>query len=326
MNMFQELNRSLREYQKFNESETTNDVVYKDEKVGTFKDSNGTFFDVFKGKDGNYYDGNGVKLSDEEVKQFITKETEDIETPTPEDLEEDSRNTINSKASELMGQIKDLEDGLSTVTDPEEKKAIEDEINSIKSDLAGLTEGEDDEEDDSDDEETEVEEPDVTEEVTDEVSTEVNPVEAKINEIKEVINSEDGIDIESLNTKLDELSSLVSEPSVEEVESTEEVIDDCDKVTDGENCIKDGEKCDETDDKPVEECDSELKECEVKAIRVLRVSPSSNSYLIETETNDGIRYVVGKNYNSKDKILDEAEEFDSKDKASNYFKSLLGNK
>lgn len=289
MNMFQELNRSLREYQKLNESETTND-------------------------------GNGVKLSDEEVKQVI-KETEDIETPTPEDLEEDSRNTINSKASELMGQIKDLEDGLSTVTDPEEKKAIEDEINSIKSDLAGLTEGEDDS-----DEETEVEEPDVTEEVTDEVSTEVNPVEAKINEIKEVINSEDGIDIESLNTKLDELSSLVSEPSVEEVESTEEVIDDCDKVTDGENCIKDGEKCDETDDKPVEECDSELKECEVKAIRVLRVSPSSNSYLIETETNDGIRYVVGKNYNSKDKILDEAEEFDSKDKASNYFKSLLGNK
>lgn len=285
MNMFQELNRSLREYQKLNESETTND-------------------------------GNGVKLSDEEVKQVI-KETEDIETPTPEDLEEDSRNTINSKASELMGQIKDLEDGLSTVTDPEEKKAIEDEINSIKSDLAGLTEGEDDDEDASNEE---------TEEVTDEVSTEVNPVEAKINEIKEVINSEDGIDIESLNTKLDELSSLVSEPSVEEVESTEEVIDDCDKVTDGENCIKDGEKCDETDDKPVEECDSELKECEVKAIRVLRVSPSSNSYLIETETNDGIRYVVGKNYNSKDKILDEAEEFDSKDKASNYFKSLLGNK
>lgn len=77
-------------------------------------------------------------------------------------------------------------------------------------------------------------------------------------------------------------------------------------------------------DEEIEECNQEeIKECEVKSSRILRVAPSTKAYMIEAQTKEGLAYIVGKNYDSKTKILDEAEIFTDKAKASNHFKTLL---
>lgn len=74
-----------------------------------------------------------------------------------------------------------------------------------------------------------------------------------------------------------------------------------------------------------EDCkkDEELTECEVKSFKVTRIAPSKDAYMIEAETSKGLRYFIGKGFNKESGVLNEAEEFDDKAKASDKFKSLL---
>lgn len=69
-----------------------------------------------------------------------------------------------------------------------------------------------------------------------------------------------------------------------------------------------------------------LTEFEVKAFKVSRLAPSVSASLIEADTDGGIKYIVGKDYDKENKTLSEAEIFDDKEDASKHFASLLGKK
>ena len=45
--------------------------------------------------------------------------------------------------------------------------------------------------------------------------------------------------------------------------------------------------------------------------------------MLEAQTKDGLKYIIGKNFNETEKTLDEAEILDNKKDASNKFRSLL---
>ena len=70
----------------------------------------------------------------------------------------------------------------------------------------------------------------------------------------------------------------------------------------------------------------ELQECEVRSFRITRISPVVGIYMIEADNSKNERsYIVGKNFDSKTKTLDEAELFTDKAKANNKFKEMLVN-
>lgn len=76
----------------------------------------------------------------------------------------------------------------------------------------------------------------------------------------------------------------------------------------------------------VEDDEEELEECEVKSFRVTRVSPARNLYMIEADLSNGERsYIVGKNFNKENNVLDEAEMFTDRSKANTQFKNMLLN-
>ena len=67
-----------------------------------------------------------------------------------------------------------------------------------------------------------------------------------------------------------------------------------------------------------------LEECEVKSFRVTRMSPTRNLYMIEADLSNGERsYIVGKNFNKEENVLDEAEMFTDRSKANTQFKNML---
>ena len=66
-----------------------------------------------------------------------------------------------------------------------------------------------------------------------------------------------------------------------------------------------------------------LEECEISSYKVTRIAPNSNAYMLEAQTKDGLKYIIGKNFNETEKTLDEAEILDNKKDASNKFRSLL---
>lgn len=97
----------------------------------------------------------------------------------------------------------------------------------------------------------------------------------------------------------------------------QEIIDVFSKasVTEGENC----KNCKEEG----ENCKEDFQECEINGYKITRVSPSTKTYMIEAQTADGLKYIVGKNFNEETKELDEAEIIDNHDKALSTFKDLL---
>ena len=67
-----------------------------------------------------------------------------------------------------------------------------------------------------------------------------------------------------------------------------------------------------------------LEECEVKSFNILRMSPKSSLYMIEADKVDNSRvFIVGRNFNSETNMLDEAEIFEDKDKATSKFRDVL---
>lgn len=67
-----------------------------------------------------------------------------------------------------------------------------------------------------------------------------------------------------------------------------------------------------------------LEECEVKSFNILRMSPKGSLYMIEADKVDNSRvFIVGRNFDSKTNMLDEAEIFNDKDKATSKFRDIL---
>lgn len=56
----------------------------------------------------------------------------------------------------------------------------------------------------------------------------------------------------------------------------------------------------------------DIKECEIQSFRVLRKAPKASAYMIEAQTKEGIKYLTGKNFDSKTNVLEEAEIFENK--------------
>lgn len=81
--------------------------------------------------------------------------------------------------------------------------------------------------------------------------------------------------------------------------------------------IKDSDNEEVTEEEP-------LEECEVKSFNILRMSPTGNLYMIEADKVDNSRvFIVGRNFNSETSMLDEAEIFEDKDKATSKFRDIL---
>ena len=80
----------------------------------------------------------------------------------------------------------------------------------------------------------------------------------------------------------------------------------------------------DSEEPEIEEVTEEpLEECEISSYKVTRIAPNSNAYMLEAQTKDGLKYIIGKNFNETEKTLDEAEILDNKKDASNKFRSLL---
>lgn len=75
--------------------------------------------------------------------------------------------------------------------------------------------------------------------------------------------------------------------------------------------------------KESEEAKEELQECEISSYKVTRIAPNTNAYMIEAQTKEGLKYIIGKNFNESEKTLEEAEILDNKVEASNKFRGLL---
>lgn len=115
---------------------------------------------------------------------------------------------------------------------------------------------------------------------------------SKLNEIISILNDEGSIDPD----KCKELVQGAIDTLVPPTEEVEEV---------------------EVEEEP-------LEECEVKSFNILRMSPTGNLYMIEADKVDNSRvFIVGRNFNSETSMLDEAEIFEDKDKATSKFRDIL---
>lgn len=133
-----------------------------------------------------------------------------------------------------------------------------------------------------------------TEEVSDEVveSDPITDAVSKLNEIISILNDEGSIDPD----KCKELVQGAIDTLVPPTEEVEEV---------------------EVEEEP-------LEECEVKSFNILRMSPTGSIYMIEADKVDNSRvFIVGRNFNSETSMLDEAEIFEDKDKATSKFRDIL---
>lgn len=115
---------------------------------------------------------------------------------------------------------------------------------------------------------------------------------SKLNEIISILNDEGSIDPD----KCKELVQGAIDTLVPPTEEVEEV---------------------EVEEEP-------LEECEVKSFNILRMSPTGSIYMIEADKVDNSRvFIVGRNFNSETSMLDEAEIFEDKDKATSKFRDIL---
>lgn len=80
--------------------------------------------------------------------------------------------------------------------------------------------------------------------------------------------------------------------------------------------VEDTEVSEEIEEEP-------LEECEITSYTVTRVAPTSKVYMLEAQTKDGLRFITGRNFDEKNKTLDEAEIADTKSAASERFRKLM---
>ena len=262
------------------------------------------------------------------------KETEEVEAPSSEDLEKEDKSKLQDRLKELETKFDEINEAIKNSTDPEETKQLKveyydvlEEINSLDEQLKECSSTEVKECEGTESKEIKEDEEPKQEETTDEEvpaepaeePTEECPECNAIGEIDNLINKATEKDLPEFVESLNKVKETLMKDDPCNNETTEEP--EAEKVDEGAEAVQ-GEPSPDTEVYDSEE----LTECEVNSIRVLRVSPSTKAYMIETESKDGLKYLVGKNYDSEKKTLEEAEMFDDKASASNHFKSLLNRK
>lgn len=244
----------------------------------------------------NLYQTLNQDLREFRMKTLLENEETKVEEPIVNETEvvEETEMTEDDIARQLVS----LSDALETASE-DEIPAIEQEIKELEAKLNEISANRDlassdDVIEDSEDEEITEEVPEVTEEVSVEETPEVEePTEEKV------------------CLSVDEIKDIISELCDEDKEKVREFLDS-----------KEDDKASEDE---VEEPE-EFHECEISNYKVVRRAPSSNAYMIEAQTKEGIKFITGKNFNEETKTLDEAEISDSKSDATNRFKDLLANK
>lgn len=296
-----------------------------------------------------------VVIEESEGDAVIEETTEEPEVTTEETVEEpevnltEGENGLAIEIAAIEEVLRGLEDEISNTNDEEEKQAIQKEIDELRAELNSidgtLLDGE-----------TPVISGDgiaeITSEIEDVATEEVpNPIE-KLTELVTSLTEEGNESNEYIITTLNEVISLLEQPESPAEEVIDETIEECDKTLDesGEETntgdkeridylLKKEEVCPLDKEErfelaellskvgDLEESEEEtFTECEVKSFRVTRVAPSVDATLLEAETVEGLKYIVGKEFNKDTKTLVEAEIFDKKEDASNHFASLLGKK
>lgn len=169
------------------------------------------------------------------------------------------------------------------------------------------------------------------EKVEEEIEVSEEPVDAEdptVDEMGEGVPAEPtAIDkiSEVANLSKDEIEAEIAEMTDEEKEAIKgkfEAIKNVAMELFPEEVEEDIEEI--TEEIPTEEIPEEpLEECEIKSYKVTRIAPKFGAVMIEAQTNEGLKYITGKNFNETEKTLDEAEIVSDKVSASNRFKSLL---
>lgn len=275
-----------------------------------------------------------LKESEESVNEEVTTEEvaeAEIEAPSVEELKQDDINILNEKLKEISYRLTSIDDALNSAAEDEKESLLKDradlelEVSKIEDKLKELNDSGEIAECGVKEEEEVPEEPkeesiisklevlasipkeDLVAELETLSDEEKEAVKSNFNAIKEI----------ACDLFPEECVDVPAEEPTEEVEeaganlSTDTGVDVPDSLLTSENKEEDKE------DK------EEIKECEISNFRIVRKAPKSAAFMIEAQTKEGVRYITGKNFDEESKTLDEAEISESKQEATNRFKSLL---
>lgn len=251
----------------------------------------------------------------------------DIETPSEEDFKQDDKAKLSARLDEISNRLTEIDEALENASEDEkeslqsEKQELSIEIDKIDKELNECS--------------STVKEDEIPEEIASEVDPEEVSEETKDSIISK-IEAVASIPKEDLANELESLSDEEKESVKTNLNSIKEIA--CElfpEECDGEPASEDGEiEAGENLDTPIDDLpDSdepeekeEIKECEITNFKVVRHAPKHSAFMIEAQTSEGIKFITGKNFNSESKVLDEAEITESKQEATNRFKSLLETK
>ena len=344
MNLYQMLNQDYREFRmkkSLKESSLPDslkddsswawDAIYE----GFESRENKTPESVYNAIDSDKFNKSGSwnDLSNEDKEAFTKAFNNvfnegDIETPTEEDFKKDDINILNEKLKEISYRLTSIDDALNSAAEDEKESLLKDradlelEVSKIEDKLKELNDSEEIAECGVKEEEEVPEEPkeesiisklevlasipkeDLVAELETLSDEEKEAVKSNFNAIKEI----------ACDLFPEECVDVPAEEPTEEVEeaganlSIDTGVDVPDSLLTSENKEEDKE---------------EIKECEISNFRIVRKAPKSAAFMIEAQTKEGVRYITGKNFDEESKTLDEAEISESKQEATNRFKTLL---
>lgn len=278
-----------------------------------------------------------LKESEESVnEEVVTEEVAEaeVEAPSAEELNKDEINTLNERIKELSNRLISIDDALNSAAEDEkesllkEKTELELEVSKIEDKIKELNDCEGYKECDvKEDEEVPAKEDSIVSkiEVLASIPKEdlVAELETLSDEEKEAVKSNfNAIKEVACDLFPEECAEVPAEEPTEEVEeaganlSIDAGVDVPDSLV---NTV--GAALLASEDK--EEDKEEIKECEISNFKIVRKAPKSAAFMIEAQTKEGVRYITGKNFDEESKTLDEAEISESKQEATNRFKSLL---
>ena len=252
----------------------------------------------------------------------------DIETPSEEDFKQDDKAKLSARLDEISNRLTEIDEALENASEDEkeslqaEKQELSIEIDKIDKELnecsSTVKEGDckDVKEDEIPEEiASEVDPEEVSEETKDSIISKIEavasiPKEDLANELESLSDEEK----ESVKANLNSIKEIACELFPEECNA--EAGDNLDTPVDDDD-LPDSDEPEEKE---------EIKECEITNFKVVRHAPKHSAFMIEAQTSEGIKFITGKNFNSESKVLDEAEITESKQEATNRFKSLLETK
>lgn len=248
------------------------------------------------------------KIKEELISNGVTL-NESIEQPTQEDLDKDTALTKEKKNKDIEDRLGELRLALQDDAISEDEKAqvtkeiseLEDKLNECSS--SEIKDGEDCKNCEEKKESTIPDDPSKVIPLKDEEMSET------CTEIQHLINAQNIID---------EIISIITDEGSIDPDKAKELATKAKKEIEGHY-----NECTLESIKDSEDEQEEIQECEIKSFRVLRKAPKTNSYMLEAQTKEGLKYITGRNFDDKEKTLEEAEVHSDKNKATEAFKSLL---